>query len=133
MVLAVTVIVVLLAIAIAISATIAVRAWRIPGRLSAPGQARGLTGSASPLAGPDSPTFVIRDNPGFTVRSRTGPAPGPPPTATGGGKPATAKSTGFTYVEVNQNMNAICRLKGRPVGECGCDLHKSDQRKGRPA
>lgn len=128
---AVAVVAVLLAIAIAIAATITVKIWRGPGRLPAPGQAGGVAAPPGPPAGPDGQTFVIQGDPGFIVRSRPRPRPGARQDPLSP-KPTAASPTGFTYVEVNQNMNAICKFNGRPVGECGCDRHKGSQRKGRP-
>lgn len=80
---------------------------------------------ASPAKVPTEPDFFPQNpaNPGFTIVSVSGVQPISPlkNTAHKGGDAAT---NGFEFVEVTENLSAICKLTGRRAVNCTCDRHK---------
>jgi hypothetical protein len=135
---AVVVIVILVVIALILAGAAAVISWRSPRHRPSPE----LDSPPSPFAGRGKQaagfTIESRSGPrsaqpgsGFTVLSRSGPRPAQPANNTGGRKTTTAGPDGFNTAEVIQNPNAICKLIGKPVAECGCPLHHGNQRKGK--
>lgn len=73
---------------------------------------------------PGEPGFTIHHNPdpGFTVVARSGLRRVPPPrNARTAHHPATAD--GFEVGQITRNLTAICKLTGRPAGDCACDRH----------
>jgi hypothetical protein len=125
---------VLLAISAAVMVTVTAKARRSPGGPpSVPGvNNRGLINPVSPPAEPAAPGFIILGNPdpGFTIVARSGSQQTPPPKNPGATKPAAATPGGFEFVEVTQNMTAICKLTGKPAGKCTCERHLGNPRRG---
>jgi hypothetical protein len=126
---------VLLAIAVAVTVTVTAKTRRPPGGPpSMPGiNNPGLINPASPPAEPAAPGFIIQANPdpGFTIVARSGSPQTPPPKNPGATKLAAATPGGFEFVEVTQNMTAICKLTGKSAGECTCERHRGNPRMGK--
>jgi hypothetical protein len=123
------IIVVLLAIGIWVAATS--RRRRPPAVKPGPSKA-GLFSPPPPPEAPTEPGFIIHKpaDPGFKVVNFTGILGAQPSQRPKNARATSAGANGFDFIEVTQNLTAICKLTGKKAGECTCDLHKNIQQKG---